>query len=75
MDGPGEAFFADYYNNVIRKITPGGMITTVAGDNAKGPGYSGDGGPATLAQFTTRKRLRWMRPAISTSQTRANRAM
>ena len=51
MDGAGNLYFADYYNNVIRKITPGGMITTVAGDNAKGPGYSGDGGPATLAQF------------------------
>ena len=27
------------------------MITTIAGNNSAGPGYSGDGGPATAAQL------------------------
>ena len=35
---------------MIRKIT-GTTITTVAGDNGAGPGYGGDGGAATSANF------------------------
>jgi hypothetical protein len=49
LDGAGNMYIADYYNNAIRKVTPGGIITTVAG--GKGAGYSGDGGPATIAQI------------------------
>jgi hypothetical protein len=42
-------FIADYSNHAIRKVTPAGIITTVAGGN--GPGHSGDGGRATAAQL------------------------
>jgi sugar lactone lactonase YvrE len=43
----GEFFIADQFNNRIRKVGVGGVITTVAGDGASG--YSGDGGPAQEA--------------------------
>jgi sugar lactone lactonase YvrE len=39
------AFAGDFSANVIRKVTPGGLITTVAGNGIAG--YSGDGGLAT----------------------------
>lgn len=51
VDGAGNLYFADYYNNVIRAVTPGGVIMTVAGNNGLGAGYTGDGGPATSAQL------------------------
>ena len=47
IDGSGGLFIADATNNVIREITPDGIIHTVAGTGAQG--YLGDGGPATAA--------------------------
>jgi hypothetical protein len=45
-------YIADYLNSVIREVIAAtGKITTVAGNYAKGAGYSGDGGPATSAQL------------------------
>ncbi|MBC7554469.1 MAG: T9SS type A sorting domain-containing protein [Taibaiella sp.] len=48
-DNKGNIFVADYDNNVVREITAGGFIFTVAGSG--GYGYTGDGGPAALATF------------------------
>ncbi len=44
----GTLYFADSGNRVVRKISPNGVILTVAG-RAGQSGFSGDGGPATRA--------------------------
>jgi RHS repeat-associated protein len=49
VDRDGSVFFADGGNHRIRKVTPDGIISTVAGDGT--PGYDGDGGAATLASL------------------------
>ena len=49
VDARGNVFIADYSNHAIRKVTPAGIISTVAGGN--GPGHSGDGGRAIAAQL------------------------
>ena len=46
-DTSGNIFFTDPFNARIRKVTPAGIISTVAGNGAGG--FSGDGGPATQA--------------------------
>lgn len=52
FDGAGNLYIADAYNHRVRKVTPDGVITTVAGSSEE-PGYSGDGGPATQARLNT----------------------
>jgi hypothetical protein len=52
VDDSGNLYIADGANNVIRKVTASGIITTVAGNYAAGIGYSGDNGPATSAQLS-----------------------
>lgn len=44
----GSILIADTDNDRIRRVTPDGTISTVAGSTR---GFSGDGGPATLAQL------------------------
>ena len=48
-DAAGNSYFCDARNNVVRKITSAGIISTVAGDGTTG--YGGDGAAATLAQL------------------------
>lgn len=52
LDAADDLYIADGSNCVVREVTAGGTITTVAGDHAAGCGSSGNGGPATSAQFT-----------------------
>jgi hypothetical protein len=56
VDSAGNLLIADYGNSRIRKVTPDGIITTVAGNGNRG--YGGDGGPATSAQL---KKPKWSR--------------
>ncbi len=51
VDGSGNIYVADSYNNRVRVVAPGGTITTFAGNGAKG--YSGDGAQATAAKLST----------------------
>ena len=48
-DTTGNLYIADVGNQRIRKVDTSGVITTLAGNGAKG--YGGDGGPATGASF------------------------
>ena len=50
MGADGNLYIADDGNNVVRKVAPNGIITTLAGNGAES--YSGDGGPAIRAQFS-----------------------
>jgi uncharacterized protein (TIGR03437 family) len=50
VDSSGNLYIADSANNVVRKVA-NGTITTFAGSNSAGAGYSGDTGTATGAQL------------------------
>ena len=49
VDALGSLYIADTNSNRIRKVSPDGIITTVAGNGQSG--FSGDGGPATNASL------------------------
>ncbi len=57
FDPSGNLYLVDCVNDVIRKVNTLGIITTIAGNGYKAGtaqgGYSGDGGPATSAEFYT----------------------
>jgi sugar lactone lactonase YvrE len=53
VDAEGNLFIADMDNHRIRKVTPGGVISTVAGNGLRG--FSGDGSPAASAQLASPK--------------------
>jgi sugar lactone lactonase YvrE len=50
LDSSGHLYIADTGNDVIREVIAG-AIATVAGSAVLGPGFSGDGKPATSAQL------------------------
>jgi uncharacterized protein (TIGR03437 family) len=47
VDSAGNVYIAD--NNLIRKVSAAGIITTIAGNGTRG--FSGDGGPGTSAEL------------------------
>ena len=49
-DNNGNVFIADLTAAVVRKVASSGIISTVAGNGTSG--FSGDGGPATLAMIS-----------------------
>jgi uncharacterized protein (TIGR03437 family) len=50
-DAAGNVFIAEYFNHRIRRVSPSGIISTVAGNGNRG--FSGDGGPAVQASLNT----------------------
>ena len=52
VDGTGNVYIVDKFNNVIKKITiSNNKVYSVGGNYNKGQGFSGDGGPADSAQL------------------------
>jgi uncharacterized protein (TIGR03437 family) len=49
IDSLGNLYIADQGNHRVRKVTPAGIISTVAGNGTAG--FSGDGGSATAASL------------------------
>ena len=49
IDKSGNLYIADTNNNRIRKVTAGGIISSIAGTNVDG--FKGDGGPAVAAEI------------------------
>ena len=54
IDSMGNLYIADRENHRIRKVTPGGIISTIAGSGPTGTNngdFSGDDGPAAVARL------------------------
>ncbi|MEU9412359.1 hypothetical protein ACGF5O_44835, partial [Streptomyces sp. NPDC048291] len=51
LDGAGNLYIADTDNHRVRKVTPNGIITTVAGTGQAG--FVSDGGPAVATKLNT----------------------
>jgi VCBS repeat-containing protein len=49
VDTSGNVFFSDHFRSTIRKVTPLGIVTNVAGDSIRSNTPYGDGGPADSA--------------------------
>ena len=49
FDAQGNLYFVETGNHVVRKVTPAGIITTVAGNGVQG--FAGDNGPAIAAEL------------------------
>jgi hypothetical protein len=60
LDSIGNLYLCDRYNHRIRKITPSGIITTLAGNSPSGfelGGFSGDGGLAVDSKLNRPRNL------------------
>jgi Pro-kumamolisin, activation domain/Bacterial Ig-like domain (group 3)/Abnormal spindle-like microcephaly-assoc'd, ASPM-SPD-2-Hydin len=51
VDPAGNLDIADSHNFVVRQVGTSGVVSTIAGAQSAASGYSGNGGPATLAQL------------------------
>jgi uncharacterized protein (TIGR03437 family) len=51
FDSAGNLYFAEPFDNRVRKVSPQNIITTFAGNNGN-RGYSGDGGQALFAELS-----------------------
>jgi uncharacterized protein (TIGR03437 family) len=49
VDGAGNVYVSDAFNDIVARVTPDGNLTVVAGNGIGG--FSGDGGPATHASL------------------------
>jgi sugar lactone lactonase YvrE len=49
LDPKGNLYVGDFHNHVVRKVSPDGVIQTVAGTGERG--FNGDGLPATRAEL------------------------
>ena len=58
VDRNGRLYIGDEHNNAIRVLELDGTVRTLVG--IKGPGFSGDGGPASFAQIADPENL-WAR--------------
>ena len=58
VDAQGRIYIGDEHNDAIRVVELDGIIRSLIG--SKGPGYSGDGGPASQAQIADPENL-WVR--------------
>lgn len=58
FDASGNLYITDSYNNSVRKVSPAGIISTIAGEptgtsiSSNAGGFSGDGGPALTAKLS-----------------------
>ncbi len=55
IDGSGNLYIVEKFNNRLRKVNPSGIITTIAGTGVAG--FSGDGGLATSATIDYPRRV------------------
>jgi trimeric autotransporter adhesin len=61
LDTSANLYIADSYNHVIRVVSHStGIISTIAGNNLFGSGYTGDGGQATAAEISQPEEV-WVR--------------
>ncbi|MBL8211409.1 MAG: hypothetical protein JNK87_11885 [Bryobacterales bacterium] len=58
VDAAGNVYFSEQWVSVIRRLDPGGQLTTFAGTQSA-RGYAGDGGPARSAQLQSPATLAW----------------
>ncbi len=49
LDQQGNLFISDNWAHIVRMVDTSGILTTIAGNGTQG--FSGDGGPATMAQL------------------------